>query len=911
MRLHGPSAVLFPRFTAILFAVLTCSTASAADPPSAPGVIRGVIRLDAQHAADYADVRVPELRRGTTADAAGRYRFDAVPPGNYEIVASVFGRTPGRGQVRVGAGAVATLDLQLGAERVVGDVTGTEVVGNAPRVRADQIGARYQVDAKHLREYRLNSLADAVGQQAGVVNTNGELHLRGGRAEELKVLVGGIEAFDPLGSRNAQVAIGAVASAELVSGGVNPENGNALSGVLSVTTREGGARFGGDLRWDTDRYGDPTKTFDRYDRISIDAGGPTAVRALTWFATYEGTFQDGPYPSGFSHAQRTLLDFIRLGYRQDNRVNTQWKLAWTPSHTHKLTLEGLANRALTTPYVHSWSRRGFVQVSYDTSGVASGQPPVPRYGTWSSTAQDSSFVPMNMADHVPTLDDRYHQVTLAWRFTPDTALVATTRLALVDFHTTNSVGGSEPWDYQTQSPFFWSGNTAPGSENNPYFATHGDYPLYSDSRSRAWTLKADVASARWPAHRVKAGFEGHLHEVRNLALTFPNGESNGLPGGVRSDYLNRYPQAGAFVHDLWRFEGLVLSSGLRFDVFSPGQQVALSELPSGKRYKHQWSPRLGVSYPVTDRDALSFHYGWTYQTVTSAALFENRGVASTVGTKGNPDLEPETDVSYQAALQHAFARDLYGQFTLFYRDIYGLLTVRPERDASGNQVSVWVNGDYASARGFELSLARSFSHHFSSDVAYTYALATGVASDPAQAQQFVNGGRLYLPISEQALRWDQRHSLSWQATLRDPGLWGMHVQWSYGTGLPFTPEFRNDRRPDPKLENSRRQPSTSRLELSGDRYLKLWGQDLTLFVDARNVLDARNIAGLSWGDGFNPNVNLAGADDYAIYYTETGRAGGAYLQDTNGDQALDWVPLHDPRVFEEGRNVRLGLAMSF
>jgi outer membrane receptor protein involved in Fe transport len=375
--------------------------------------------------------------------------------------------------------------------------------------------------------------------------------------------------------------------------------------------------------------------------------------------------------------------------------------------------------------------------------------------------------------------------------------------------------------------------------------------------------------------------------------------------------LNRYPQGGAFAHDLWRYEGLILSTGLRFDVFSPGQQVPLSELPSGKRYKHQWSPRLGVSYPVTERDALSFHYGWTYQTVTSSALFENRGVASTVATQGNPDLEPETDVAYQAALQHAFTRDLYGQFTLFYRDIYGLLTVRPERDAAGNQVSVWVNGDYASARGFELSLARSFSHHFSSDVAYTYSVATGVASDPAEAQQFVNGGRLYLPISERALRWDQRHSLSWQATLRYPGLWGMHAQWSYGSGLPFTPQFRDDRRADPRLENSRRLPTSSRLELSGDRYVKLWGQDLTLFVDARNVLDARNIAGLSWGDGFNPNVNLSGGDDYAIYYTETGRAGGAYLQDTNGDHVLDWVPVNDPRVFEEGRNVRLGLAMSF
>jgi len=78
-----------------------------------------------------------------------------------------------------------------------------------------------------------------------------------------------------------------------------------------------------------------------------------------------------------------------------------------------------------------------------------------------------------------------------------------------------------------------------------------------------------------------------------------------------------------------------------------------------------------------------------------------------------------------------------------------------------------------------------------------------------------------------------------------------------------------------------------------------------------NALDAANIAGLSFGDGFNPNVNLAGGDDYAIYYTETGRAGGAYLKDVDGDHVLDWVPLHDPRVFEEGRAVRLGLSLRF
>lgn len=893
-----------------LLAALLLSPLSvrALEPPPAAGTsgsLEGMILGEDQRPAELVEVRIPSLRRGTRSDARGRFRLDGLPPGEYRVEAALMGHEPVQSTIRVTAGEVVHLELRLGGGRAVKTLEEYVVYGKKNEVRADQIGTRHRTERDKITDYRPESIADVASQAAGVVNTGGEIHLRGGRAEELKVQINGIEAFDVLGSRNAQVAVGAVSSVELVAGGVNPEHGNALSGVLDVVTREGGPRFGGDVRWDTDRYGDPTKTFDRYDRLSLAMGGPLAMRGLTWFATYEGTYQDGYLRSNQSQPRRTVLDFIQLGDRRDNRINTQWKLVWGAGPSHKLVLEGIANHSRTTPYLHSWSRKGFVQVFHDSGSSG------PRFGSWSSLALDSTYAPMNLADHVPTQDDRFRQYLLSWRYVPDKSWLITNRVAATAFDTHQDVGGREPWEYEVQAPFFWNGNLSDDTEGSPYFATHGDFPSYADAHSRVWNWKGDVTTEAWRHHRIKSGLDLQWHSVRNLGLTFPNGESAGLPGTVRSDFRNDYPQAGMFLHDLWHFEGLVLSSGLRFDVFSPGQQVAMRDLPSGQRFKHLLSPRLGVSYPVSDRDALSFHYGWTFQTVSSAALFENRGIGSSVATQGNPDLEPETDVSYQAALQHLFAKDLYGQFSVFFRDIYGLLTVRPARDEAGNQISVWANGDYASARGFELSLARGFAHHFSADVAYTYSVATGVASDPNQAQQFVNGGTLYLPISERALRWDQRHTVSLQSTVRYPGRWGMHLQWSYGSGLPFTPQFRNDRRRDPLLENSRRLPSTSRLSLSGDRYVRLWGQDLTLFADARNLLDARNLTALSWADGINPNVNLAGGDDYTIYYTETGRVGGAYLKDVNGDHELDWVPVHDPRVFEEGRSVRMGLAMRF
>ena len=150
--------------------------------------------------------------------------------------------------------------------------------------------------------------------------------------------------------------------------------------------------------------------------------------------------------------------------------------------------------------------------------------------------------------------------------------------------------------------------------------------------------------------------------------------------------------------------------------------------------------------------------------------------------------------------------------------------------------------------------------------------------------------------------------MSLVSTIREPGRWGLRMLWSYGSGFPFTPAFRNDRRPDPVLTNSRRQPSLARLTLDGDKFYKIWGQNVTLFFDARNVLNAKNIASLTQNLFPNPYVN---ANDYSVYYTETGRAGGAYLRDTNGDGSDDWVAVNDPRVFGEGRNVRVGVGVMF
>ena len=902
-----------------LACLLTSSALAQAPAPAAksaaPGANTGSISgkvLHGKEGVPYANVLVLGSKQGVATDENGNFVIRGVPVGAVQLQVKSLGFDAQVQTVQVNAGATATVTFTVGESRPVKEVEET-VVTAEKRIDTKSSTTKQNITAEKLREIPVDNLSQAIATKAGIVAQGGELHFRGGRGGEVKFQFDGVEVSDPLFGQNAGIANLAVAGTEILSGGFDAEYGNALSGVVSVSTKEGTDRFGGEVRWDTDRYGDPTKTFDDYDRFTFGFGGPTPIKNLTYFATYEGTFSDTYLKTTMSRPSRTLLDFIQLGNRQANEINTNFKLAYRVNPRNKVTFETIHNHDIRTPYNHMWSRKGFVQVTLDTIR-SPGQPDrySPRYGTWSPFRVDSSYLPENMPDHVPTIDTRYTQYTGVWTNTISDKSVVTTRLSSFTFDTRASVGRKQPWEYEIQSPFYWSGNIQLGTENNPYYATHGDYPTYSLVTSSTNTLKTDFSTRHWKQHTVKTGIEAHYNRVQNLNLTLPNSEANGLPGGSRSDFVNYNPEGAFYVQDRWEFEGLVLNAGIRYDMFTPGLQVQDIDLRSGKRYKQQFSPRLGIAYPISDKDVLSFHYGWTYQTPARNFVFQNRDVNTSVAVRGNPDLEPETNIAYQAGVQHLFSRDVSGQFSVFFKDIYGLITVRQERDQFGNLVNVYFNGDYASSRGFEASITKSFSHKFSCEANYTYSLATGVASDPNTALQFFNGGKLYLPIAEQALDWDQRHTFSLQSVVRDPGKWGFRMLWTYGSGFPFTPTFRNDRRPDPALDNSRRRPSASRLTVDGDKFYKVWGQNVTLFFDARNVLNAMNIDNLSANaNGFpNPYINTAG-NDYLIYYTETGRAGGAYLQDTNGDNLLDWVPVNDPRVFEEGRNVRLGLSVTF
>jgi outer membrane receptor for ferrienterochelin and colicin len=777
------------------------------------------------------------------------------------------------------------------------------VEAQAAMVSKERADTHHVVSGETFKQLPVDDVNEAIALKAGVVSQGGELHFRGGRGGEVATYVDGVPVRDPLGQTGFQVGTVALQSSEVITGGFEAEYGNAQSGVINYETREGSEEFGGDFRYYTDDYGAPDRTFHNFDRVSLGFGGPTPVRGLTYFLSYEGTFTDTYLKTSEVRSRYEFLDFISLGDRQVNDNKLQGKLAYKITPNIKLTGEYLNNRVRSDGYNHKWSLDGFVETNVT---VNSQGEQIIEYGRFSNFRENEDFIPYSAAAHTPNEDETFDQYKVVWRQNISNETFYNLRLSRASYDTERVVLGRQPWEYVQERPNYWLDNI--NDESYTFFVSNGDYPRYYTRDNKVFTVKNDWTK-KTGKHLVKWGAQGIYNDLQVNSIRYPN-EVNGLGtyGSDKTAFHYYNPEGSLYLQDRWEHEGMVINGGLRYDVFSVGDQIPAGEVSD--RVKTQLSPRLGIAFPISDRDVMSFTYGRYFQIPDRIFIFEDRGPLAIV--RGNPDLDAETTISYQAGVQHVFSPTVVGQFAVYFKDIFGLLTTqRLVATGSPDLVATYVNQDYASSRGFEVSMTKRFSHNFSANFDYTFGIATGVASDEEETLRN-SDDLLYLPISEQYLDWDQRHTVSATLYISDPGNWSSSFVWNYGSGFPYTPRSRFQKEIDPKDTNTERLPSTATLNVQADKFFRIYNQDFTFFLQARNVLDSENIIDLqpnNWPPGLATSEDLI---DYAAYYTETELAGGAFLgEDNDGDGLADWVALDDPRVFAEGRVVRIGVGVSF
>jgi len=207
------------------------------------GKIAGVI-TDAQNGYPIPGVNVflEGTHLGAATDLEGMYTILNIIPGSYTVVASMIGYDEYRQEnVRVSIDFTTRVDIVLGEAVIEGEVI--VVQAERPLVREDMTASLESIDADEIVALPVQTIDAMVNIQPAVVQTGDEMHIRGGRGDEVATLVDGV----PVTDRDVTVESYAIQELQVITGAFNAEYGNANSGIINVVTKSGTQEYHGRL----------------------------------------------------------------------------------------------------------------------------------------------------------------------------------------------------------------------------------------------------------------------------------------------------------------------------------------------------------------------------------------------------------------------------------------------------------------------------------------------------------------------------------------------------------------------------------------------------------------------------------------------------------------------------------------
>ncbi|MCP4633028.1 MAG: TonB-dependent receptor [candidate division Zixibacteria bacterium] len=446
---------------------------------------------------------------------------------------------------------------------------------------------------------------------------------------------------------------------------------------------------------------------------------------------------------------------------------------------------------------------------------------------------------------------------------------------------------------------------------------------YSHRRSDIYTIKLDVTSAPSTHHDLKTGVEYKFIKVRMADLRYPWSNYVGPVDanepwptrGTFRDFYWRTPKQGAFyLQDNISYGEMFFNVGFRWDYFVQADEVTAIDENEAiylsddalEETSNKFSPRLGVSYPISDKAKVYFNYGHAYQLPEYYRFYaratQNIG-SGALPIVGNVNLDYSKTVQYELGIEYLINYAWKLKLSGFYKDQYGLINVIEGRGRLA--ADQYGNLDYARARGFEFELTKSIADYLTGGAKYEYSWAFGKSSS-GSADYYLRADNQQIPLKESALDWDIRHQVTMDATLtvrkddhpvvagiKLPDSWGASLLWQFNSGFPYSPS-----RDFPGIINIGTQdpPANSK---SMSPYSNV---DVRLYKDFD--VKGMNFTYSLWITNLFNKINQLKA------YGDTGRADTSQL---SSQRVIVTGIEHDkdPANWGPGRNIKMGLSMKF
>ncbi len=815
-----------------------------------------------------ANIQIEGTRFGAAADVNGKYTILNVPPGLYTVKMTFIGyQTVLVKEVRVNVDFTTRLDQSLNPSAV--EVDAVEIFGERhPLVREDLTNTLVAVTSEQIDALPVDQIRDVIALQAGVTADNsGNLHIRGGRSNEIAYQVNGLSINNPLNStQSVGLATNAIEEVSVSTGTFSAEYGNALSGVVNFVTKDGDSNYHGSFRaWTGDHFSTRDDVFFNIDDIDVFNN-----------SRMEWTF-GGPVPFGDN------LTFFISGVRQEDK-----------GHLYGIRVYNPEEISAVDPGSGSFAIDAFGNGEADGDGdivpmVTSESLNLTGKLSWRPSATLKFSYDLILDD-----DERFNRtvdgisIYRRFRFTPDGRPKTFANGQSHSIGITHTLNDKTFYTLKfglnkTHSRTFvfedvFDPRLVPSFNNNiesnilpntGYVAGGMDLRRFNNE-TQSYIGKVDFVSQILPTHELRFGGEFAYHDIERefMELLFdietgqffiPNPEVN--PDFTEFQFTNPKPiQAAFYLLDKMELaKNFILNVGLRYEyldargIFNANlantveEGVANPEFLENASPKHQLSPRISLSFPITDRGIIRFSYGQFYQNPLFSSIFQNPRFVDfdfrSTPTFGNPNLDPERSTQYELGLQQQFTEDFKADLTVFYKDVNNLIETR--RIIAGDvaltkEFDVVTSIGYANVKGVTVSLLkrRSPGGILSGTLDYTFQVAEGTFTDPLKLAVDTRTGR----EAEQELvplSFDRTHTLNTTVTVGKADNWRASALGTVQAGTPYTPSVPSSVQPVEFDVRSDRRPWNTRLDLKFEKFFRVQDMRFSVFMQVENALDQK------------------------------------------------------------------------
>jgi outer membrane receptor protein involved in Fe transport len=241
------------------------------------GAIKGkVLDTESGEAIPFANV-VVEMNGtqigGGVSDFDGNYTIKPIQAGSYTVKASYVGYTSIQvNDVVVHNDQVRFLDLKL--KSTTQNIEEVQIIGYAvPLIEKDNTQQGGTVTSEEISKMAGRSPEAVAATVGGVYSENGQIKsVRGSRDDGTVYYIDGVKVR---GTNNVPKA--SIAEISVVTGGVPARYGDAMGGVINITTKGASRTFFGGLEFSTSKYLDPYNE----NLLGFNLSGPLLSRKIT------------------------------------------------------------------------------------------------------------------------------------------------------------------------------------------------------------------------------------------------------------------------------------------------------------------------------------------------------------------------------------------------------------------------------------------------------------------------------------------------------------------------------------------------------------------------------------------------------------------------------------------------------